>query len=81
MIRLSDPRRVGVILADLRAMNLLSQRALCEATGMHQARLSYWETGKAVPTLPHLVPLLECLGFELALVPVGARPTGTGWPA
>jgi transcriptional regulator with XRE-family HTH domain len=80
MIRVPDPRRIGTILADLRAMNLLSQRALSHEIGMDPARLSDWETGKAMPTLPHLVPALECLGFELALVPTGARPTGTGWP-
>lgn len=81
MIRVPDPARIGDILADLRAMNLLSQRALARHAGMTQARLSDWETGKAMPTLQNLVPTLEHLGFELAFVPTGARPTGTGWPA
>lgn len=81
MIRIHDPRRIGGVIHDLRAMNLLTQRELCEQTGLEQARLSEWENGRAVPTLRHLVPTLECLGFDLALVPAGGRPTGTGWPA
>lgn len=69
MIRVPDPQRIGVILADLRAMNLLSQAALARQVGMQQARLSDWETGKAIPTLPYLTPVLRELGFDLALVP------------
>lgn len=83
MIRIGSPRHVGVILADLRAMYLLSQRALCADVGMQPARLSDWETGKATPSLPHLMPVLAALGFTLALVPgdrPGTRTTGTGWP-
>jgi len=81
MIRIDDHRRMGTVIADLRAMNLLTQRELCQAVGMQQARLSEWETGKACPSLPHLIPALAELGFELALVPAGSRRTGTGWPA
>lgn len=81
MIRIPDPTRIGAVVAALRAMNLLTQREVCAATGLEQARLSEWENGRAMPTLPYLVPVLEELGFELALIPTGARPTGTGWPA
>ncbi len=81
MIRIPDPERIGGFLADLRAMNMLSQREVGQTVGMQPARLSEWETGKAEPMLHRLVPVLELYGFELALVPTGARPTGTGWPA
>lgn len=50
MIRLDDPCHVGAIIADLRAMSRLTQRQICDATGMHEARLSDWERGAAIPT-------------------------------
>ncbi|WP_250029716.1 helix-turn-helix domain-containing protein [Paractinoplanes maris] len=69
-IRITDAAAVGALVADLRSMCLLSQRQLCEEIGgMEQARLSEWETGKAIPTLPYLIPALRALGFDLALIP------------
>jgi transcriptional regulator with XRE-family HTH domain len=67
MIPVSDPGKVGAIVADLRAMGRLTQRELCADIGMHQARLSDWETGRAIPTLPHLVPILRALGYQLVI--------------
>jgi transcriptional regulator with XRE-family HTH domain len=84
VIRLDDPRRIGAIVADLRAMSLLTQRQICDATGMHEARLSDWERGAAIPTLPLLLPVLAYLGYQLHITPgpdEERRPTGTGWPA
>jgi transcriptional regulator with XRE-family HTH domain len=70
MIRIADPSRFGLVVKDLRAMHMLSQRALCaEVGGLTQARLSDWETGKAVPTLPLLIPLLAYFDHDLALIP------------
>jgi transcriptional regulator with XRE-family HTH domain len=68
MIRLDDPGRVGAIVADLRAMGRLTQRDLCAHVGMDPARLSDWETGRAIPTLPYLLPVLDVLGYRLVIV-------------
>nr|WP_221374347.1 helix-turn-helix transcriptional regulator [Actinoplanes polyasparticus] len=68
-IPITDAATVGALVAGLRSMCLLSQRELCQEIGMHQARLSDWETGRAVPTLPYLIPALRALGFDLALIP------------
>jgi transcriptional regulator with XRE-family HTH domain len=86
MIQLKDPTRIGPTVAALRRMSLASQRDVADHIGMDPARLSDWERGHAVPTLPYLVPALGYLGYELHIVPEpeerhpGARPTGTGWP-
>lgn len=69
LTRITDPAAVGSLIAGLRSMCLLSQRQLCAEIDMHQARLSDWETGRAVPTLPYLIPALKALGFDLALIP------------
>jgi hypothetical protein len=75
VIRLDDPRQIGAIVADLRAMSLLTQRQICDATGMHEARLSDWERGAAI---------LDYMGYQVHITPGPddeRRPTGTGWPA
>jgi len=69
VIEIVDPKNVGAIIADLRIMGRLSQRALCAEMHMHQARLSDWETGRAIPTIPYLVKALGVLGYQLAIVP------------
>jgi transcriptional regulator with XRE-family HTH domain len=69
VIRLTDPSRVGVIISDLRIVHMLSQRKLCAEIGITQARLSDWELGKAMPTLPLLVPAFGYFGYDLALIP------------
>jgi transcriptional regulator with XRE-family HTH domain len=69
MIRLNDPERIGRSIADLRLLHQLSQRALGAQAGITQARLSDWETGNAIPTLPTLVRVAHALGYDLALIP------------
>lgn len=84
MIRLDDPSRIGAIVADLRAMGMLTQRELSAQVGMDPARLSDWERGTAIPTLPYLLPVLDVLGYQVHIAPGPddeRRPTGTGWPA
>lgn len=67
MITIEDPARIGTIIAALRSMGMLSQRQLCAEVGMEQARLSDWETGKAIPTIPYLLPILSELGYRLVI--------------
>jgi transcriptional regulator with XRE-family HTH domain len=69
MIRLNDPERIGPSIADLRLLHQLSQRKLGAQAGITQARLSDWETGNAIPTLPTLVRVAHALGYDLALIP------------
>lgn len=67
MIAIEDPARIGSIISDLRLMGMLSQRQLCAQVGMEQARLSDWECGRAMPTIPYLVPVLAALGYRLVI--------------
>lgn len=69
MITIEDPSTLGPIIADLRIMNRLSQRQMCAQIPMHQARLSDWETGRAIPTLPYLVPALKVVGYRILIAP------------
>lgn len=69
MIVVGDPTRIGPVLAQLRVMGRLTQRQLADASGLPQGRMSEWETGKILPTLPSLVRFLGTLGWQLALIP------------
>jgi transcriptional regulator with XRE-family HTH domain len=40
---------------------------LCAEVGMQQARLSDWECGRAMPSIPYLVPVLGVLGYRLVI--------------
>jgi hypothetical protein len=77
MIRIADPAKLGPALAQIR--NLLGYsrhdlgRAVESATGrpmisvVHQVQ--QWDTGRHAPTVSSLGPVLDALGYDLALVP------------
>jgi transcriptional regulator with XRE-family HTH domain len=67
VITIDDPACIGGIISDLRLMGMLSQRQLCAEVGMQQARLSDWECGRAMPSIPYLVPVLGVLGYRLVI--------------
>lgn len=81
MIHIEDPTRLGAVIANLRIASLLSQRDLCARVDMHQARLSDWETGRAIPAVPYLVRVLGALGYRLVITPAAeAKPEPRGKP-
>lgn len=77
MIRLTDPGRIGPALAEVRGLHGMSRRQLArtiaERTGRGitsvNAQLWGWDVGEAQPTFAALVPMLEALGYDLALIP------------
>lgn len=76
MIRLEDQSSVGLVLADLRVMHQYTQRQLAAEAGVRQARLSAWETGVEVPTVPLLLRVLPVLDSGLAIVPAAVPDRG-----
>ena len=93
MIRVADPAKIGLALADIRALLGYNRRqlarAIAEATGRHEGgvyrQIQEWDRGIHSPTARALGPVLAELGYHLALVAVpdedDRRDTGTGWPA
>lgn len=73
MIPIDDPAKIGAVIADLRIMNRYSQRALCAEVGMHQARLSDWETGRAIPSVPYLIRVSRALSYGVVLIPIAEQ--------
>jgi hypothetical protein len=77
VIRVSDPGRLGPALRDVRnllGINRMELGRLVEGiTGrpaisvVHQVQ--QWDDGTHAPTVSSLGPVLEALGYDLALVP------------
>lgn len=77
MLRIHAPADLGITLTDLRAQADVSRRALAafiaESTGIPgstaYSQLQRYEAGKVGrPDLYALIPILEALGYELAVV-------------
>lgn len=62
----TTPARIGSLLRALRVRRRQSQLALAMDTGVSQRHLSCLETGKAQPSQPMLLALLDALGVPLA---------------
>lgn len=77
MIRLTDPTRIGPALCEVRELQLMSRRQLArklaETTGRSEtslnAQLWTWDVGTRKPDLASLGPVLDALGYDLALIP------------
>jgi hypothetical protein len=77
MIRLTDPTRIGPVLAQVRELQLMTRRQLARAiaakTGRTEtsinAQLWTWDVGRRHPDLASLPVLLDALGYDLALIP------------
>jgi hypothetical protein len=77
MIRLTDPERIGPALAEIRNMLGLGRRQvarhIAHITGRTEtsinAQLWTWDVGRRHPDLASLGPLLDALGYDLALIP------------
>lgn len=77
MIRLTDPARLGQALGDVRALLGYTRPELARIITTNTGRplkavinqLGDWDTGVNVPTASSLGPLLDALGYDLALVP------------
>lgn len=78
MIRIDDPANLGAALLQLRTMLQLGRRELSRdiaaLTGRDaravNSQLWGWENGDYAPNPTSMGPLLEALGWQLALVPV-----------
>jgi len=81
-IRIEDPGRLGPALGEIRKLlgipRLALARRIAQATGhsIHgvENALKDWDTGKHAPTVSKLGPLLDALGYDLALVPKPDEP-------
>lgn len=65
---------IGRALRAARKAEGLSQRVLSDRSGLTQAQISRFESGKANPRLSSLVELARGVGAEVMLVPTGAVP-------
>lgn len=65
---------IGRALRAARKAGGLSQRVLSDRSGLTQAQISRFESGKANPRLSSLVELARAVGAEVMLVPTGAVP-------
>jgi hypothetical protein len=78
MIRIDDPAGLGAALGQVRAQLQIGRRELArriaEATGRDasavNSQLWGWEHGDYAPNPTSLGPLLDALGYQLALVPL-----------
>lgn len=67
--------RIETIGEDLRQLRLgagLTQGRLAAAARTDQARISAYENGHHIPTLPKLAAILEALGHRLEIIPAAA---------
>lgn len=77
MIRIDDAARIGPALAEIRNLLGCSRQELAteiaEATGRNPKsvanQLAEWDRLENSPTVSKLGPLLDALGYQLALVP------------
>ena len=65
---------IGRALRAARKAEGLSQKVLSDRSGLTQAQISRFESGKANPRLSSLVELARGVGAEVMLVPAGAVP-------
>jgi hypothetical protein len=94
VIRIADPSNLGTALRDIRNVLGYNRRELARtiaaATGRVESgvyrQLAEWDYSVHSPTARALGPILDALGFDLALVSKHPEPaptrrdTGTGWP-
>src|SRR4051812_47857142 len=86
VIRVSDPAKIGQALGQVRGMlgipRRRAARQIAEAVGRSEtsvnSQLWGWENGQHQPDLASIVPILDVLEYDLALV---ERPDGPRmWP-
>jgi transcriptional regulator with XRE-family HTH domain len=78
--QLSEAAKVGERLAKARARCGLSQTQLATRSQLDQARISYFEQGKRVPTLDQLLRLAQALDCPLQWFLSGTDRPGTTLP-
>ena len=66
-------------LKDYRVLRGLSVTGLGRLVGVHRVEIWRWETGRRVPSLPHLVRLARVLGASLDEL-VQPLPPLEEWP-
>lgn len=77
MIRVAEPSNLGIALRDIRILLGMNRRelarAIVAATGRNEngvyRQIQEWDAGKHSPTARALGPVLEALGYDLALIP------------
>jgi transcriptional regulator with XRE-family HTH domain len=78
-IRLTDHRDIGRLLRHLREQAGLTTRQLSRLTHVTSSGLSKREHTNGI-TAYGLINHMRPLGYEVVLIPVRRRDTGTGWP-
>jgi transcriptional regulator with XRE-family HTH domain len=77
MIHVADPAKLGPALAQIRNLLGISRYALAREIAATTGRstqscvnqLAEWDNGTATPNARSLAPVLNALGYDLALVP------------
>jgi hypothetical protein len=77
MIRVADPAKLGPALAQIRNLLGISRYALAVEIAAARGRsvqgvvnqLLEWDNGTNAPNVRSLAPVLDALGYDLALIP------------
>lgn len=70
MIRIGTIEDLHRAMADLRAMTLMSQRAVAAQLHVNPSRISDFEKGRRTPGTRTVIRMLAALGWQIALVPL-----------
>lgn len=66
-------KKTGVLIAQIRKENGLTQKQLADKIGVSNATISKWETAKGFPDISLIEPLAEALGISVFEIIAGER--------
>lgn len=66
-------KKTGVLIAQIRKENGLTQKQLADKIGVSNATISKWETAKGFPDISLIEPLAEALGISVSEIIAGER--------
>ena len=65
--------KTGMLIAQIRKENGLTQKQLADRIGVSNATISKWETAKGFPDISLIEPLAEALGISVSEIIAGER--------
>ena len=65
--------KTGMLIAQIRKENSLTQKQLADRIGVSNATISKWETAKGFPDISLIEPLAEALGISVSEIIAGER--------
>lgn len=66
-------KKTGVLIAQIRKENGLTQKQLADKIGVSNATISKWETAKGFPDISLIEPLADALGISVSEIIAGER--------